>query len=307
PVAAELARHHELQQRGVERLVAVDGARYVLGDAVLGADRAAPQRVGAVIQCQRQAGAVAGIAIDHIHALDRAAQAQALGDVPVVADARSGLHVAATDRVTQAVLGERLGVADVAAVDTEHQRISLAVGGGDAVGAGQAGLLLVAAVHAAALEQLIVHAGGDAVAVLATDAVLVLGAAAELVAEAVTEAEAGAVRFQLRADRQVAGDRTAAGGTVDDHQPGGRVQCLLAVAQRTAATAGGKAAGQATHLPERRTGGPRRGHADGFADAAQAEVQGQAPGGADTPARGVPAHLQDSNEPGPVYSASLVW
>jgi hypothetical protein len=45
------------------------------------------------------------------------------------------------------------------------------------------------------------------VAVLAADALLDLGTAAELLAEAVAQADAGTVRFQLGADRQVAGDQ----------------------------------------------------------------------------------------------------
>ena len=278
PVAAQLACHHELQQRGVERLVGI-GVRHVLGDAVLHADGAAPQRVGTVVQRQRQAGAVAGVAVDHVDPFRRAAQAQAFADVPVVADTRGGLHVTATDGITQAVFGERLGVAQVGAVHTEHQRIGLAVGGSDAVGAGQAGLLFVAAIQAAALEGLVVHAGGNAVALFATDALLDLRAAAELLAEAVAHADARAVRLQLGAHRQVAGDDAARGRAVDDHQAGGRVQRLLAVAQRAATAAGGEAAGEAAQLPERRTRGPRRGHADGLAHAAQAEVHGQPLGG----------------------------
>ncbi|PAL07620.1 hypothetical protein B8W90_11495, partial [Staphylococcus hominis] len=101
PVAAELAGQHELQQRGVERLIGV-GVRHVFRDAVLGPYRTAPQRVGAVVQGQRQAGAVTGAAVDHLHVLGRTGQAQALGDVPVVADTRGGLYIAATDRIAQA-------------------------------------------------------------------------------------------------------------------------------------------------------------------------------------------------------------
>jgi hypothetical protein len=192
---------------------------------------ALPQRVGGVVQPQRDGLGLGGVAVEHMDLLVGRGGAQAVGQVEALADARGQLGVAAADRITQAVFAEHLGVAQHTGIDTEHQRIGAGAGLGDAGQADPAALPLIAAVKPGALTQAVVAAQGNAPAPVARHIAFHLGAEAEALGGAPAGAQAHGVAAQLGAYRQAADGRGQA-TLADDRQAGGGVDGLVAVAQQ---------------------------------------------------------------------------
>jgi hypothetical protein len=216
--------------------------------------------------------------------LDRGADAPAFGHVPVVAHARGQVQVASGDGVAQPVFAEELRVGQVAAVHAEHEAVRVAAGIGDTAHLHPAVLHFVAAVQARAFGHGVVTAEGDAAAAVARHIGLGLGAEREAVGHAEPCPHPQQVAGQLGARGQARGGPWQA-ALLDDRHAGGRIEHLVAEAERAAARTAANAAAQAQRLvigPAQRTVGQR---AHGLARGAHAGVQRE-------PVAGRPAQAQ---------------